>query len=152
MGASVTGTSQLGKTLRVLFIHVGGLMKTNVKHVLMAGAFLLLSAAPAIAGAYGALATSPDADYGWSKNYDSADEAEERALRECRKYSRNCTVKKVFRNVCVSVASSTNGAMGWAWGYDRSEGNARAMSECRDNRGKACRVVERFCTGDADDN
>ena len=125
-------------------------MKANYK-LAIAGAFLLFTSVPAMAGPYGALATSPDADYGWSKNYDSEEEAEERALRECRKFSRECTVKKVFKNVCVSVASSSNGAMGWAWGYGRSEGNSRAMNECRTNRGKNCKLVERFCTGDADD-
>jgi hypothetical protein len=117
----------------------------------VAGLFFLFTAVPAFAGPWGALATSPDADYGWSKNYDAEDDAEDAALRECRKYSRECTVKKTFRNVCISVASATNGAMGWAWGYSRSEGNRRAMDECRANRGSSCRLVERFCTGDADD-
>ena len=101
-------------------------MKIDFKHTILAGAFLLFTAAPAMAGAWGALATSPNADYGWSKNYDTEDEAEVRALRECRKYSRECSVKKTFRNVCISVASASNGAMGWAWGYARSEGNRRA--------------------------
>jgi hypothetical protein len=125
-------------------------MTINVK-IAVASLFLLSTALPAMAGAWGALATSPNADYGWSKNYDSEDEAADRALRECRKYSRECSVKRTFSNVCISVASSTNGAMGWAWGYGRREGNRRAMDECRSNRGRSCRLVERFCTGDAED-
>ena len=127
-------------------------MKIDFKHTILAGAFLLFTAAPAMAGAWGALATSPNADYGWSKNYDTEDEAEVRALRECRKSSRECAVKKSFRNVCISVASASNGAMGWAWGYARSEGNRRAMDECRSNRGDNCKLVERFCTGNADED
>src|SRR6478609_2616691 len=131
---------------------IGASMKIDFKHTILAGAFLLFTAAPAMAGAWGALATSPNADYGWSKNYDTEDEAEVRALRECRKYSRECSVKKTFRNVCISVASASNGAMGWAWGYARSEGNRRAMDECRSNRGDNCKLVERFCTGNADED
>lgn len=131
--------------------HMGIIMKLESK--LFAGAvILLLSAVPAAAGVWGALATSPDADYGWSKNYDTEEEAEERAMRECRKYSRQCAIKRTFRNVCVSVAAASNGAMGWTWGYGRSEGNRRAMNECRSNGGRNCRLVERFCTGYADDD
>jgi len=125
-------------------------MKSNWRFA-AAGALFLFTAMPAMAGSYGALATSPDADFGWSKNYDTQDEAEDRALAECRKYSRECTIKKSFRNVCVSVASSSNGAMGWTWGYSRREGNSRAMDECENNRGKSCKIVARFCTGDAED-
>ena len=125
-------------------------MKIDTRLV-VAALFLLFTAVPAMAGPWGALATSPNADYGWSKNYDSEREAERAALRECRKYSSRCTVKRTFRNVCISVASATNGAMGWAWGYGRREGNERAMDECRSNQGRSCRLVERFCTGDAED-
>jgi len=118
----------------------------------VAGLFFLFTAVPAFAGDWGALATSPNADYGWAKNYDTEDDAEDAALKECRKYSSECTVKRSFRNVCISVATSTNGAMGWAWGYSREEGNRRAMDECRNNRGRGCRLAERFCTGNADDD
>jgi hypothetical protein len=125
-------------------------MKINTK-LLVAASFLLFTAMPAMAGPWGALATSPNADYGWAKNYDTEGEAERAALRQCRKYSGRCTVKKTFRDMCISVASSTNGAMGWAWGYGRSEGNRRAMDECRNQGGRSCRLVERFCSGDADE-
>ena len=124
-------------------------MKIDFRYAL-AGVIFLFAAGPAMAGAYGALATSPNADFGWSKNYDTQDEAEDRALSECRKYSRRCTIKKTFKNICVSVASSSNGAMGWTWGYNRGEGNRRAVTECTDQGGKSCKVVARFCTGDAD--
>jgi len=120
--------------------------------LVVAATFLLVTAMPAMAGPWGALATSPNADYGWAKNYDNEDGASRAALRECRKYSDRCTVKKTFRDMCMSVASSTNGAMGWTWGYDREEGNNRAMEECRNQGGRACRLVERFCSGDADND
>jgi len=108
---------------------------------------LLTVVKPAMAGDYGALATSPDADFGYSYNYDYAEEARSRALEECRKHSSDCKVKGTFENTCVSVAKATNGAMGWAWGHGRSEDDRMAMSECRNNRGRNCELSARFCTG-----
>ena len=118
----------------------------------IAGLVLVASSLNAAAGAYGALATSPKGDHGYSKNYDKEEEAINRALLECRKYSKQCAIKKVFKDACMSVVSSSNGAMGWTWGYARDEGNRRAMDECRSNKGRGCRLVQRFCTGDADDD
>jgi hypothetical protein len=110
---------------------------------------LAASATGAIAAEpYGALATSPDADYGYSFNYRTERDARDRAMRECAKYSSKCAVKKVFTDTCVSIASASNGAMGWAWGFAREEGNRNAIKECRDNGGDNCRFQRRFCTGD----
>lgn len=108
---------------------------------------LVTVAKPALAGDYGALATSPDADFGYSYNYDYAEEARSRALSECRKHSSDCQVKGTFQNTCVSVAKANNGAMGWAWGHGRSEDDRMAMSECRNNKGRGCELSTRFCTG-----
>lgn len=102
----------------------------------------------AAAGAYGALATSPDADFGFSYNYDDEDSAQDRALSECQKHSGKCTIKGTFQNTCVSVAKSSNGAMGWAWGHGKREDERMAMDECRKNRGRNCELSRRFCTGD----
>ncbi len=105
------------------------------------------TAKPATAGNFGALATSPDADYGYSYNYDYAEEARSRALEECRKHSSDCHVKRTFENTCVSVAKSSNGAMGWAWGHGKGEDDDLAMTECRNNKGRGCELSARFCTG-----
>ena len=102
----------------------------------------------AFAGAYGALATSPDADFGYAYNYDYAAEARQRALSECGKHSDKCVVKGTFENTCVSIAKAGNGAMGWAWGHGKSEDDRMAMSECRSNRGRDCELSARFCTGE----
>jgi serine/threonine-protein kinase len=112
------------------------------------GAALLSGASPAAAGPYGALATSPDADFGYSYNYDYAEEARQRALSECRKHSSDCAVKGTFQNTCVSIAKASNGAMGWAWGHGKREDDRLAMGECRKNRGRNCELSVRFCTGD----
>ena len=102
----------------------------------------------AVAGPHGALATSPDADFGYAYNYDDADEAKDRALSECRKHSSKCVIKGTFRDTCVSVAKSSNGAMGWAWGHGKREDDRMAMDECRKNRGRSCELSARFCTGE----
>jgi serine/threonine-protein kinase len=109
------------------------------------------AAKPATAGAYGALATSPEADFGYSYNFDYAEDARRRALAECRKHSNKCVVKGTFQNVCVTIAKATNGAMGWAWGNGKSEDDDLAMSECRKNKGRNCELSTRFCTGNASD-
>lgn len=111
--------------------------------------FATASAAPA--GPYGALATSPDADFGYSYNYDSLEEARARALQECSRHSRECAVKQTFQDACVSIAKASNGAMGWSWGFDRATGDQRALTECRNNDGRNCVLSVRFCTGDARD-
>ena len=116
-------------------------------YAVVCAAVLLAGAQPAVAGPYGALATSPDADFGYSYNYDYAEEARRRALSECAKHSSSCQVKGTFQNTCVSVAKASNGAMGWAWGHGRREDDRQAMDECRKNRGRNCELSTRFCTG-----
>ena len=101
----------------------------------------------AAAGPYGALATSPQADFGYAYNFDYAEQARRRALAECAKHSSECRVKGTFQNTCVSIAKSGNGAMGWAWGHGKREDDALAMQECRSNRGRNCELSTRFCTG-----
>ena len=102
---------------------------------------------PAAAGPYGALATSPQADFGYSYNYDDAEEARRRALVECAQHSSECQVKGTFQDTCVSIAKASNGAMGWAWGHGRGEDERLAMSECNNNKGDNCQISRRFCTG-----
>lgn len=115
--------------------------------VLAVGLALTGGAKTAAAGPYGALATSPDADFGYSYNFDYAEEARRRALSECRKHSSECVVKGTFQNTCVSVAKANNGAMGWAWGHGKREDDRLAMAECRNNKGRSCELSTRFCTG-----
>jgi serine/threonine-protein kinase len=102
----------------------------------------------AYAGAYGALATSPDADFGYAYNFDDAEDARRRALSECAKHSSDCKVKGTFQDTCVSVAKASNGAMGWAWGHGKRDDDRMAMDECRNNKGRECELSARFCTGE----
>ncbi len=114
---------------------------------LLGAAMFLAATAVALAGPYGALATSPDADFGYSYNFDSSQDARARALQECRQHSRECEVKQTFQNVCVSVAKASNGAMGWSWGFGRETDDRNAVTTCRENNGRDCELSVRFCTG-----
>ena len=110
--------------------------------------FALLGAVTlAIAGPYGALATSPSAAFGYSNNYDDLEAAKSRALTECTAVSTGCEVKQTFENTCVSIFKAGNGAMGWSWGHGRDEDNRLAMESCRNNKGEDCTSSARFCTG-----
>lgn len=115
--------------------------------MLWATLFLTGTTSYGLAGPYGALATSPNADFGYSYNYDYEDDAIDRALQECRRYSSACELKQTFRNVCVSVAKASNGAMGWSWGFGRGQDDRNALQTCRENRGPDCHLAARFCTG-----
>jgi serine/threonine-protein kinase len=112
-----------------------------------AGLMVVAAVSGAQAGPYGALATSPNADFGYAYNYDDPQDARSRALQECRQHSNECTIKGNFQNVCVSIAKASNGAMGWAWGHGRDGDDSRALQTCRDNNGRGCELATRFCTG-----
>ena len=102
---------------------------------------------PEPSGPYGALATSPRADFGYSYNFASAEAASPRALSECAKHASDCTVKRTFENTCVSIAKASNGAMGWAWGNGKADDDRMAMESCNKNNGGDCQLATRFCTG-----
>ena len=104
----------------------------------------------AAAGEIGALAYSRrNGALGYSYNFDDEDGARDRALSECRKYSNDCKIARIFTNVCVMVARDGT-KLGWAWGFEPDERRRRAISECRGDGGRNCKVVTTFCTGDVD--
>jgi hypothetical protein len=105
----------------------------------------------AAAGEIGALAYSRRTGaLGYSYNYDDEDDARQRAMSECRKYSNDCKIARTFTNVCVMVARDGT-KLGWAWGYETDERQRRAINQCRGDGGRNCKVVTKFCTGDAED-
>ena len=119
---------------------------------LLAGLFTLaILPSAASAGDWGAIALSTRTGaWGTSYNYDDEEEARDRAMTECRKNARDCKVFRTFENTCVAVAGDGSGNFGWAWGYTTSERRRRAISQCRDQGGRNCKVETTFCTGTAD--
>ena len=121
----------------------------------LAGAFLIVSAAPAAAqerGAWGALAFSENGTaYAYSRNYATRENAEAGAMAECAKYAQDCKIYAVFDNKCVALAGASNGAYGWAiGGSDDAARQAGAMRQCQQQGGTDCRMVSTFCSGTAD--
>ena len=116
------------------------------------GALLFVSAAPAAAQSWGALAFSENGTaYSYSRNYNTKEEAEASALSECAKYASDCKIYETFQDRCTSLAGSPNGVYGWAWGGDLAARQARAIQECQKQGGTECRMVVTFCTGSASD-
>ena len=116
------------------------------------GALLFVSAAPAAAQSWGALAFSENGTaYSYSRNYGTKEEAERSALSECAKYASDCKIYETFEDRCTSLAGSPNGVYGWAWGGDLEARQARAVQECTKQGGTECRMVVSFCTGSASD-
>ncbi len=120
--------------------------------------------------AFGAVAVAEPADVandgyssGISYNFKSANEAEERALRECLETTaaspatkKLCKVIRSFENQCVAVAldpqSGTPGA-GWALGDTLELARRNAIQRCEDTAGNdrrgECRVTAEGCDGRA---
>jgi len=118
----------------------------------LVGAFLFVSAAPAAAQSWGALAFSENGTaYSYSRNYTTKEGAEQGAMSECSKYASDCKIYDTFENRCTSLAGSPNGVYGWAWGGEIAARQARAIQECTKQGGTECRMVVNFCTGSASD-
>jgi serine/threonine-protein kinase len=95
---------------------------------------------PAIAwDKYGAIAYSQsDRRWGYSYNWDSRYEAEQRALQECSAKGRACKVVTWFKNNCGALANGSNGAYGYAWGPNKEAAIRKATRYCRQQGGTHC--------------
>jgi hypothetical protein len=126
----------------------------GMKQFLFALGFLFVigAASGAQAQGYGALAVAPDGAWGSSRNFDSLDVAQDRAVQECNKHSRGCQILRVFQNVCVTVArneDSKNVILNWVAGFNAEERSSRSLRNCRNDGGNDCRILTEFCTGNA---
>ncbi|MFN4794943.1 MAG: DUF4189 domain-containing protein [Pseudanabaena sp.] len=97
---------------------------------------------------YGASARSPSTqDKGYSWNYQTLADAENRAISECESISGagDCEVLIWTRNACMSIAEGSNGAAGTAWSNSRRQAESKARQVCRDYDGVDCRVTRTIC-------
>src|ERR1700681_405368 len=79
----------------------------------------ILPSTQAAADNFGAIAFSASSGAaGYSYDYASRDEAEERALQEC---GRGCEVVLWFKNACGALAVGTGNGYGSGWAASRSE-------------------------------
>ncbi|MFN9208410.1 MAG: DUF4189 domain-containing protein [Pseudanabaena sp.] len=97
---------------------------------------------------YGAIARSHSTqDKGYSWNYQTLADAENRAISECESISGagDCEVLIWTRNACMSIAEGSNGAAGTAWSNSRRQAESKARQVCRDYDGVDCRVTRTIC-------
>ncbi len=89
---------------------------------------------------YGAIAYSAsDRSYGYSYDYDTREEAEQKALQECEARGKGCKVLTWFKNNCGALATASNGSYGYAWDDTREAAIEKALGLCRQYGGKDCR-------------
>ena len=122
-------------------------------HSVRLGASIAVLAAVLVASvvtvqARGALAIGNCGAWGGSWNYDSDDDARDRALSECK--GRNCRVVTSFAGLCAAYAidrAKSCGAWGWATRERQSTAENVAIRECENAGGRDCQIRARFCDG-----
>lgn len=96
---------------------------------------------------YGAIAFSPSTG-AWGDAYRDGNraEAERRALAECARNARDCTVAVWLNDQCGAVASAEAGI--WAGGLGRTQAAASndAMADCLKRGGKKCETQHAVCS------
>lgn len=94
---------------------------------------------------YGAIAYSTSTGaHGYSYDYDSRYDAEQRALNECYQYGGGCQVAIWFRNACGALAVGPNG-WGADWHANRSGAESKAIARCS-QYSYGCSIVRWVCT------
>ncbi|GIL02492.1 MAG: hypothetical protein BroJett030_23910 [Alphaproteobacteria bacterium] len=104
--------------------------------------FVAFSPATALAQYFGAIAYSAySGRWGYSYDYLSRYEAEQRALAEC---GGGCQIAVWFSNGCGALAVGPDG-WGSGWAYSRAQAEANALSACR-SYSYGCRIQAWACT------
>ena len=97
---------------------------------------------------FGAIAISEyDGAYGFGYGYNNRQDAESRALKECRELASNCIIAVSLRNACGALALA-NTSWGAQWGNSIIEAERKAIKGCRAYNGKNCQIKVRICSYD----
>ena len=84
---------------------------------------------------------------GFSTDYGTRAEADQRALSECRSSRKGCVVVVRFTDGCAALASDRKSRT-WGWGrsgLSQDEAEFNALSGCTDQGGKDCRTEVSIC-------
>ena len=104
---------------------------------------MTIAATPALADNFGAIAFSQsNGTNGYSYDFGSQGEAEEKALQEC---GPGCEVVIWFKNACGALATGSGNGYGTGWSSARGEAESIALSKCSENT-SGCQVVRWACT------
>lgn len=103
-------------------------------------------ATPVMASNFGAIAFSQATGaQGYSFDYKSRAQAEQRALTECYNYGgSNCRITTWFRDACGALAVGNGNAWGASWGNNRRQAEQKALNLCY-NEANGCRIVRWVC-------
>lgn len=110
-------------------------------------ALLISSLFSAQVFAWGALAINGNQgkQYGFSYDYSTSNDAQNRALNEC---GRGCYIVKTFSSGCAAYAADQaygSTAYGWGTASNGSEAQSTALNYCRQYGGKQCIVRAWSC-------
>jgi sugar phosphate isomerase/epimerase len=108
-------------------------------------ALFTVTSTAAQAAEYGAIAVSPKSGaYGQSYNYPSKEQAQKRAMAECRKHARDCKIGVTFWNSCGALARG-NGGWGASHGSTPREAERKALRIC-EGYASNCRIRTQVCS------
>ena len=110
--------------------------------ILLTASSLTGAAIAQIPDSYGAIATTPKAEFwGYSYDHPTQAEAERQALEECGQSE--CKIQVWFKNACGAIAKDDTGNLGWAWANTRPQAEAEAISTCGNG---TCKIETWVCT------
>ncbi len=121
------------------------MIRTFVKSAVVVLPLMLATTASGFADNFGAIAYAPNnGAMGWSYDYSTRADAENRAMDECRSRASGCRIATWFRNACGAVASGPNG-WGADWGNSREQAERKAVRRCSQHS-HSCSSKRWVCT------
>ena len=110
-------------------------------------AMLMMTSMASAQNKFGAIYFSQSTGaHGYSYDYNSQYQAEQRALNECLGAGgTDCVRATWFRNACGALAVGDGNGWGSHWGNHRSGAEQNALNTCRRNA-SGCRIVRWVCT------
>jgi hypothetical protein len=118
----------------------------GLSRCLLLTGFLIFSVATAHAGYFGSIAYNErNGASGFSYDYSSQRDADQRALAECGKQGSGCKVVKQFANGCAAYARGTQGAFGSGTALTKKAAQNHAVGACK-RYGNSCEVIVYACS------
>jgi len=109
---------------------------------------LFLSLPAHAAERFGAIAFSADSGAeGYGVDYATREDAESRAMEECKSRSRGkaCTVAAWCQNACCALAVGKGNGWGGFWGVEQKQADLAALGNCGTQTSN-CKIRRSFCT------
>ncbi|HEV8015918.1 MAG TPA: DUF4189 domain-containing protein [Stellaceae bacterium] len=96
---------------------------------------------------YGAIAYGRKSGaWGYSYNWDTKEDAENNALKNCAANGDDCEVTVWYQHECGAVASAAGDAAYWGVGDGTGDAGANALASCKKDGGKNCKIEVAQCS------